>query len=174
MAPWTVWVEGGFWCYRWFVYITTLLLREASRLLYCIVGHPNPASAPSILLVLLEPQYDIQLIILWTIFWIYHRFISEGGWTCWLTSAVSRWSRSSVSLTLSWRRRTRARATSSTIWACRTSGWTAPPTRTSSWLWWPTPHIWRPSTQWCRARPKPSSITAETRTERRSEHVSIL
>ena len=25
-------------------------------LLYCIVGHPNPASAPSILLVLLEAQ----------------------------------------------------------------------------------------------------------------------
>ena len=39
------------------VYITTLLLREASWLLYCIVGHPNPASAPSIMLVLLEPHY---------------------------------------------------------------------------------------------------------------------
>ena len=25
-------------------------------ILYCIVGHPNPASAPSILLVLLEPH----------------------------------------------------------------------------------------------------------------------
>ena len=47
---------GDFGSYRWFVYITTLLLREASWLLYCIVGHPKPASAPSILLVLLEPH----------------------------------------------------------------------------------------------------------------------
>ena len=55
-APWAVWVEDGFGSYRWFVYITTLLLREASWLLYCIVGHLNPSSAPSILLVLLEPH----------------------------------------------------------------------------------------------------------------------
>ena len=56
MAPWAVWVEGWFGSYRWFVYITTLLLREASWVLYCIVGHPNHASAPSVLLVLLEPH----------------------------------------------------------------------------------------------------------------------
>ena len=43
--------------YQWFVYIATLLLREASWLLYCIVGHSNPASAPSILLVLLELHF---------------------------------------------------------------------------------------------------------------------
>ena len=49
-------VEGGLGSYGWFVYITTLLLREASLLLYCIAGHLNPVSAPSILLVLLEPQ----------------------------------------------------------------------------------------------------------------------
>ena len=46
---------GGFGSYRWFVYIT-LMLRETSWLLYCFVGHPNPFSAPSILLVLLEPH----------------------------------------------------------------------------------------------------------------------
>ena len=57
MAPWVVSVEGGFGSYGWFVYITTLLLRDASWLLYCIVGHPNPASSPSILLVLFEPHY---------------------------------------------------------------------------------------------------------------------
>ena len=56
MATWVVWVAGGFGSYRWFVYITTLLLREASWLLHRIVGHPNPASALSILLVLLEPH----------------------------------------------------------------------------------------------------------------------
>ena len=33
-----------------------ILLRKTSWLLYCIVGHLNTASAPSILLVLLEPQ----------------------------------------------------------------------------------------------------------------------
>ena len=43
MVPWVVWLEGGFGSYRWFVYITTLLLREASWLLYCIVGHPASA-----------------------------------------------------------------------------------------------------------------------------------
>ena len=47
---------GRFRSYRWFVYITTSLLREASWLRYWIVGHPNPASAPSILLILLEPH----------------------------------------------------------------------------------------------------------------------
>ena len=57
MAPWAVLVEGGFVSYRWFVYITTLMLQEASWLLYCIVGHPNLASAPSILLVLLEIHF---------------------------------------------------------------------------------------------------------------------
>ena len=68
MAPWSVRVEGGFGNYRWFVYITTLLLREASLLLYCIVGHRNPASATSILLVLSErhcfkyERYNINLI----------------------------------------------------------------------------------------------------------------
>ena len=56
MASWAVPVEGWFGSYRWFVFITTLLLREASWLLYCTVGHPNPVSAPSILLVLLEPH----------------------------------------------------------------------------------------------------------------------
>ena len=45
MAPWAVRVEGGFGRYRWFVYIIKLLLREASWLLYCIVGHPNRLSA---------------------------------------------------------------------------------------------------------------------------------
>ena len=55
MAPWVVRVASGFVCYRWFLNIT-LLLCEASWLLYCIVGHPNPASAPSILLVPLEPH----------------------------------------------------------------------------------------------------------------------
>ena len=58
MAPWVVWVAGGYGSYRWFVYITTLLLREGhpGLILYCIVGHPNTASAPSTLLVLLEPH----------------------------------------------------------------------------------------------------------------------
>ena len=55
MAPQAVWKEGGLVSYRWFV---TLLLRDASWLLYCIVGHLNPTSAPSILLVLLEPHYS--------------------------------------------------------------------------------------------------------------------
>ena len=36
-------VEGGFWSNHWLVYIKTILLREASWLLYFIVGHPNPA-----------------------------------------------------------------------------------------------------------------------------------
>ena len=49
-------VEGGFGRYRWFVYIIMLLLRKASWLLYCIVGHLNLTSAPPILLVLLEPH----------------------------------------------------------------------------------------------------------------------
>ena len=43
MVPWSVRVEGGFGSYRWFVYITTLLLREVlwdtgtppQRHLYC-------------------------------------------------------------------------------------------------------------------------------------------
>ena len=48
--------QGGCESYRWFVYITTPLLREASWSLDCIVEHPNYASAPSILLVLLEPH----------------------------------------------------------------------------------------------------------------------
>ena len=56
MASWAVPVEGWFGSYRWFVFITTLLLREASWLLYCTVGHQNPVSAPSIFLVLLEPH----------------------------------------------------------------------------------------------------------------------
>ena len=38
-------VQGGLGSYRWFVYITTLLLREASSLLDCIVGDPKCASA---------------------------------------------------------------------------------------------------------------------------------
>ena len=58
MAPRAVQVEGGLVSYRWFVYIATLLLRDASWLLYCIVGHLNPTSAPSILLVLLKPHYS--------------------------------------------------------------------------------------------------------------------
>ena len=49
-------VQGGSGSYRWLVYITTLLLQEASGLLDCIVGHPNCTSASSILLVLLEPH----------------------------------------------------------------------------------------------------------------------
>ena len=67
MAPWAVRVEGGVGSYRWFVYITTSLWREASWLLYCIVGHPNPASALSILLVLLEPhciKYEVNWMIM--------------------------------------------------------------------------------------------------------------
>ena len=50
--------SGGGWVRKlsWFVYITTLLLRGACWLVYCIVGHLNPASAPPILLVLLEPH----------------------------------------------------------------------------------------------------------------------
>ena len=51
----------GFGSHRWFLYITTLLLPEASWLLYCIMGHPNPASAPSILVVLLE-HHCIQIL----------------------------------------------------------------------------------------------------------------
>ena len=45
---------GGSGRYRWFVYITTLLFREASGILDCIVGDPNYAAAPSIMLVLSE------------------------------------------------------------------------------------------------------------------------
>ena len=56
MALWAVRVEGGFGSYRRFTYTTMLLMREASWLPYCIVGHPYPASAPSLLLVLLEPH----------------------------------------------------------------------------------------------------------------------
>ena len=49
-------VQGGCRSYRWCAYITTLLLQEASWLLDCNVEHPNCASGPSILLVLLEPH----------------------------------------------------------------------------------------------------------------------
>ena len=60
MAALAVQVEGGFWSYRWFVYITTLLLQEASWVVYCFVGHLNPASVPSSLLVLLEPHLILK------------------------------------------------------------------------------------------------------------------
>ena len=42
MAPRAVRVEGGFGSYRWFVYITTLLLRDASWLLILHYGTPEP------------------------------------------------------------------------------------------------------------------------------------
>ena len=51
------------------VYITTLLLQEAPSLLYCIVGHPNPASAPSILSVLLEPHSSEHLAMILIPIW---------------------------------------------------------------------------------------------------------
>ena len=38
-------VDCGFGSYRWFVYITTLLLRDASWILILVVGHPNGLSA---------------------------------------------------------------------------------------------------------------------------------
>ena len=50
-------VKGGCGSKRWIASVRTLLLREASGLLNCIVGHPNFSSAPSILLVLLEPYW---------------------------------------------------------------------------------------------------------------------
>ena len=59
MAPWC---RVGSGSYRWFVYITTLLLQEASGLPNCIVGHPNSTSAPSILLVLLDPHYGVGML----------------------------------------------------------------------------------------------------------------
>ena len=92
MAPWAVRVEGGLGSYWWFVYITTLLLREASWLLYCIVGHPNPASAPSILLVLLEPHLSAHINNGVTKFCS----IGVGKWfvalTMWLVTLTTYWS----------------------------------------------------------------------------------
>ena len=55
-------VKGGSESYRWFVYITTLLLQEASWLPDCIVGHPNCTCTPSIILVLLEPHCFVCFI----------------------------------------------------------------------------------------------------------------
>ena len=50
-------VQSGYGSYRWFVNITTLLLREESGWLKCIVGHLNCASAPSILSIQMEPIF---------------------------------------------------------------------------------------------------------------------
>ena len=49
-------VQAGCESYPWFVYITKPLLRDASWFFNCIMGHPNYASAPSILLDLLAPH----------------------------------------------------------------------------------------------------------------------
>ena len=38
----SVWVDGGFGSYRWFVYITMLLLRDASGILILHCGTPEP------------------------------------------------------------------------------------------------------------------------------------
>ena len=47
-------MDGGFGCNRWFVYITTLLLRDASWILILHCGPPAPPQR-HLLLVLLEP-----------------------------------------------------------------------------------------------------------------------
>ena len=61
MAPLAVRVEGGFGSCRWFVYIATLLLREASWLQIALWDTRTPASAPSILWFLLEPHLEPNL-----------------------------------------------------------------------------------------------------------------
>ena len=86
---------------------------------------------------------------------------------CWRTSVVSLLSRSSASLTLSWRRRTRVPGTSSTTWGCLMSASIVSPRRTSNLRSLPTPLTLRPLTPWCRARQRLSSITAGTRRARR-------
>ena len=49
-------VDGSFGSYRWFVYITTLLLRDASWILILHCGPSKPPQRHLYLLVLLEPH----------------------------------------------------------------------------------------------------------------------
>ena len=94
---------------------------------------------------------------------------------CWQMSVVSPWSRSSVSLTRSWRQLTKALETWSTTWGCLMNASTAAPTRTSVWPSWPTPPTWRLSIPSCRERRRLSSITGETRRGRRLvSHIGLL
>jgi len=93
--------------------------------------------------------------------------VSGVVWTCWRTSAASRWSTYSVSLSRSWKPRTRVAVTSSTTLACHMSASTVQLTSRWECRSLPTRHTWRLLIRWSRAKWKPNSTTVVTPMERR-------